>query len=125
MTDQRNFPEERKALDQLPESLLKEWAKKDDYVPMKRAADEILFSRFWLEKMLEDVMRGDQLVAKAAQGYQRMATLMTEVHQRLEEMVNSYDEITGGGAYVQPDEVKELISKIERAMRPITHPDEG
>jgi hypothetical protein len=123
MTDQRNLPQERKALDPVDEALLNVWLNGGG--ALARAAKEILFSRFWLERMERDVWAGDKLVSKALKSYQTMTGLLGEVHQTLQDMLNNYDPATQGGPEIHPDEVQELINKIETTFKATLKQDEG
>lgn len=123
MTDQRNFPQERKALDPVDEALLNVWINGGG--ALAKAAKEILFSRFWLEKMNHDIWAGDKLVSKALKSYQTMTGLLGEVHQTLQDMLDNYDPATQGGPEIHPDEVQELINKIETTFKASCKLDEG
>ena len=82
MTVNRNYPQERGALDQLDEALLNVWLNGGG--ALSRAAQEILFSRFWLDHMGQDIWRGDQLVAKALKAHQSLMHLVNELRTSLE-----------------------------------------
>lgn len=126
MTDDRNYPSELNKLDRLPDELLQQWAEKGEHTPMRRAADEINFSRFWLEKMNHDIWAGDRLVAKSLKSYQTMTALLGEVHGRLVELLTDADP-TGLGVRekIGSEDIQELITKIETVFRATIKPHEG
>lgn len=113
MTEDRNYPQERKALDPVDDAMLNVWLNAGG--AMGRAAKEIMFSRFWLKKMEQDIWRGDQLVAKALKNHQTTLGLIGEIHKAFE----------GAREKDRPLDPDYWIFKIERVMKPVIKPDEG
>ncbi|MGD9729665.1 MAG: hypothetical protein AB7L09_02690 [Nitrospira sp.] len=81
--DGRNYPQERRALNGIDESLLSVWAKREDM--LGRAGREIVHSRFWLERMERDIWNGNSLVTRSMQRLQLMLGLIQEIRGALVE----------------------------------------
>ncbi len=81
MTDERNYHREREELVPLTDSILDVWT--THFGALKRAAIEIRFSRFWLERMDSDRRAAEAALAESLRREAELSAVLRDIRTTL------------------------------------------